>query len=507
MPDEPTPAQQQPMPGTTEAMDPHPDHGEESYVGHGRLAGKKTVITGADSGIGRAVAIAFAREGADVLISYLNEDEDAREGAVTSMELPLAVPAPGGQGITMSQTTARYERHRFPRAIIAHAVWLYLRFPLSLRAVEERLLERGVEVSYETLRRWVAKFGPVIARGLRRRQARPGRVWRLDEVQISIRGRRFWLWRAVDEHGVALDEILQPLRERKAAKRLLRRPMKTAGHPPKRIATDKLACLSGGEARGRARPRATCAHKGLSNRAENSHLPFRSRERVMRGHCSPGRLQRFVSMRPAIRNRFVPPVASAQATGHHRLEALRLAAGRRPRRLNHATRGVLRPARVNVTAPLFEPCGEGPDHRGAACLCLRDPGIKSAAGVGVSLSRSDSAAAHGGGEPTPEVGHQAASASCSTRAIAAAACPGSVATGCTSIQASALEEGSAGVALASAPAVSNRPRHLCAGRGAGPVCRWATKCCDRGEACRRGPAPAPRATAPGRPRSPRLCGA
>ena len=89
----------------------------------------------------------------------------------------------------MSDSAPSYKRHRFPPAVIAHAVWLYLRFSLSLRAVEEMLLERGVEVSYETLRRWVAKFGPVIARGLRRRQAGPGRVWHLDEVQVSIRGR------------------------------------------------------------------------------------------------------------------------------------------------------------------------------------------------------------------------------------------------------------------------------------------------------------------------------
>ena len=93
----------------------------------------------------------------------------------------------------MSEIIACYKCHRFPAAIIAHTVWLHLRFSLSLRAVEEMLLERGIEVSYGTLRRWVAKFGPVIARGLRRRQARPGRIWRLDEVQISIRGRRLRL--------------------------------------------------------------------------------------------------------------------------------------------------------------------------------------------------------------------------------------------------------------------------------------------------------------------------
>ena len=140
----------------------------------------------------------------------------------------------------MSETVAPCKRHRFPPAIIAHAVWLYLRFSLSLRAVEELLFERGVEVSYETLRRWVAKFGPAIARELRRRQRRPGDVWHLDEVQVSVRGRRFWLWRAVDEHGVVLEEIVQPRRDRKAARRLLRRLLKIAGRPPKRIVTDKL---------------------------------------------------------------------------------------------------------------------------------------------------------------------------------------------------------------------------------------------------------------------------
>ncbi len=223
----------------------------------------------------------------------------------------------------MSQTIARYKRHRFPPTIIAHAVWLYLRFSLSLRAVEELLLERGIEVSYETLRRWVAKFGPVIARGLRRRQPRPGDVWHLDEVQVSIRGQRLWLWRAVDEAGLVLEEIVQPRRDAKAAKRLLRRLMKTAGCPPKRIVTDKLRSYAAAK-REVAPGLEHRQHKGLNNRAENSHLPFRSRERVMRGHRSPGGLQRFVSMHSAVRNRFVPPARRrrfAQATRTHRLEA------------------------------------------------------------------------------------------------------------------------------------------------------------------------------------------
>ena len=156
----------------------------------------------------------------------------------------------------------------------------------------------------------MAKFGPAIARGLRRRQACSGRVWHLDEAQVSIRGQRFWLWRAVDEHGVVLEEILQPRRDRKAAKRLLRRLLKTAGRPPKRIVTDKLASYAAAK-REVAPGLEHRAHKGLNNRAENSHLPFRSRERLMRGHRSPGGLQRFVSMHSAVRNRFAPPLAAA----------------------------------------------------------------------------------------------------------------------------------------------------------------------------------------------------
>lgn len=103
-----------------------------------------------------------------------------------------------------------YKRHRFPPEVIFHAVWLYVRFNLSLREVEEMLLERGVDVSYETIWRWTAKFGPQIARNLRRRQVLPGDVWHLDEVVVNIAGKSFWLWRAVDQHGIVLDEILQP---------------------------------------------------------------------------------------------------------------------------------------------------------------------------------------------------------------------------------------------------------------------------------------------------------
>jgi len=223
----------------------------------------------------------------------------------------------------MRNQDIRYKRHRFPPQIIAHVVWLYARFKLSLREVEELMLERGIDVSYETIRRWTVKFGPLIARTLRRRQPRPGDVWHLDEVVVKIAGRSFWLWRAVDQHGVVLEEILQPKRDKRAAKRLLVKLMKRWGFVPKRIITDKLR--SYGAAKREVAPRLDhWSHKGLNNRAENNHLPFRKRERVMQGFRSPGALQRFVSIQSATRNCFSVPARrrSAITIRYHRLEAL-----------------------------------------------------------------------------------------------------------------------------------------------------------------------------------------
>jgi putative transposase len=215
-----------------------------------------------------------------------------------------------------------YKRHRFPAALIAHAVWLYFRFPLSLRLVEELLLERGIVVSYETIRRWAAKFGPAIARGVRRRAPRPGDVWHLDEVRVVIRGDVHWLWRAVDQHGVVLDEIVRRRRDKRAAKRLLASLLKRQGWAPRRIVTDKLA--SYGAAKRELAPGIEHrSHKGLNNRAENSHLPLRRRERQMQGFRSAGGLQRFTSVFSAVRNLFVPPASRrpALSTYLHRLAA------------------------------------------------------------------------------------------------------------------------------------------------------------------------------------------
>jgi putative transposase len=216
-----------------------------------------------------------------------------------------------------------YKRHRFPPEIIAHAVWLYFRFPLSLRLVEEMLLERGILVSYETVRRWAMKFGPSYARRLKRKKPSRRDIWLLDEVVITIAGQKHWLWRAVDQDGYILDEIVQTRRDTKAAKRLLKRLVKKQGCPPRRMITDKLGSYAA--AQRQIMPTVEHrSHKGLNNRAENSHLPLRKRERMMQGFRSAGGLQRFTSVFSAVRNLFVPPrpTRSALATHLHRLQAM-----------------------------------------------------------------------------------------------------------------------------------------------------------------------------------------
>ena len=132
----------------------------------------------------------------------------------------------------MSSTLPTYRNHRFPIEIVARAVWLYFRFNVSLREVEEMMLERGVTVSYETIRRWCRKHGADHARRLHRKPSSPSDVWYLDEVVVRINGKRCWLWRAVDQDGYILDEIIQTRRNTKAAKRLLIRLLKKQGMTP-----------------------------------------------------------------------------------------------------------------------------------------------------------------------------------------------------------------------------------------------------------------------------------
>ena len=140
----------------------------------------------------------------------------------------------------MPQPKMHYARHRYPREIIAHAVWLYHRFSLSFRDVEDLLAQRGVEVSYETIRRWCIKFGRGYAARTRKRRPQLGDIWYLDEVFIKIQGRRFYLWRAVDQDGDVIDILVQPRRDRKAAALFLRMLLKKQGREPLRMVTDKL---------------------------------------------------------------------------------------------------------------------------------------------------------------------------------------------------------------------------------------------------------------------------
>src|ERR671938_1047123 len=163
-----------------------------------------------------------------------------------------------------------YARHRFPADIIRRAVWLYLRFTLSYRDVEELLAERGIQVSYETVRRWVLKFGPMFARNLRRLRPRACDTWHLDEMVVSIQGRRMYLWRAVDSEGEILDLLLQRKRDKTAALKLMRKLLKKQGYAPGVLVTDKLG--SYGAAR-RELGLSARHHQGLrkNNRAENSH--------------------------------------------------------------------------------------------------------------------------------------------------------------------------------------------------------------------------------------------
>lgn len=200
-----------------------------------------------------------------------------------------------------------YYRHRFPADVIAHAVWLYFRFPLSLHMVEDLLAERGIIVSHQTVRMWVEKFGHQHARNICRRSA--GQFdgkWHLDEVVITMRGKKHWLWRAVDQDGFVLDVLVQSRRDTKAAKRLMRKLLKRQGAAPRVIITDKLR--SYGAAKREIVPEVEHrAHKRLNNRAENSHQPTRRRERVMTRFNSPRQLQRFVSIHDPVANLFHLP--------------------------------------------------------------------------------------------------------------------------------------------------------------------------------------------------------
>jgi putative transposase len=165
------------------------------------------------------------------------------------------------------------------------------------------LAERGLDLSYETIRRWVLKFGPLLARRLRQRRPRPGDRWHLDEMVVRIAGRRMYLWRAVDQEGEILDLLIQPRRDKRAAVRLMRKLLKKQGFAPKLAVTNKLPSY----AAALRELRLTCRYEQglrMNNRAENSHQVVRRRERKMQRFKSAGSAQRFLSVHAAVHNTF-----------------------------------------------------------------------------------------------------------------------------------------------------------------------------------------------------------
>jgi transposase-like protein len=199
--------------------------------------------------------------------------------------------------------TISFARHQFPPVIIRHAVWLYVRFTLSYRDVEDLLAERDLDVSYETVRRWVLKFGPMFAQELRRKRPRPTSRWHLEEMAVVIAGRQFWLWRAVEDEGEVLDLLVQRRRDKAAAVKLMRKLLKKQGFAPEVLVTDKLRSCSAAKSEIGLSAR---HEQGLrkNNRAESSHQPIRRREREMQRFKSPGSAQRFLFIHAAVHNTF-----------------------------------------------------------------------------------------------------------------------------------------------------------------------------------------------------------
>jgi putative transposase len=203
----------------------------------------------------------------------------------------------------MSRLSTLYKRHRFPPEIIQYAVWLYYRFNLSHRDIEDLLAERGIQVSYESIRLWCNKFGPQYARRLKRRHQGFGDTFYIDEVFVKINGIQHYLWRAVDQDGEIVDVFLQRRRDGKAAKRFFKRLLINNRGEPRKIVTDKLRSYG-------------VAHRELipdtihdttqyaNNRAELSHQPTRVRERLMRRFKSLQQAQRFLCVHAAIYNLF-----------------------------------------------------------------------------------------------------------------------------------------------------------------------------------------------------------
>ena len=217
----------------------------------------------------------------------------------------------------MNNDAPCYHGYRFPPLIISHAVWLYHRFCLSFRDAEDLLAQRGITVSYETIRQWCRTFGPAYARTLRRRRGRMGDTWHLDELFVNIQGRQQYLWRAVDEDGDVIDILVQSRRNQQAAERFFRKLLKGQGRTPRRLITDQLRSYSA--AHRTVMP--SVVHRTQqyeNNRAELAHQPTRQRERQMRRFKSAAHAQRFLSVHGIILNLFRVGRHVVRAV-HHRM--------------------------------------------------------------------------------------------------------------------------------------------------------------------------------------------
>ena len=203
----------------------------------------------------------------------------------------------------MDKPTSMYKRHRFPPEIVQHTVWLYHRFNLSARDIEDLMAERGVSISYESIRLWCIKFGPKYTKRLRRRHQGYGDTFFIDEVFVKIQGKQHYLWRAVDQDGEVVDVFLQSRRDGKAAVRFFKRLLRVSDSEPRRIITDKLR--SYGVAHRNVVPDAIHdTSQYANNRAELSHQPMRVRERGMRRFKSTNQAQRFLNTHAAVYNLF-----------------------------------------------------------------------------------------------------------------------------------------------------------------------------------------------------------
>ena len=258
----------------------------------------------------------LTREARPVVFIEAILDGDDREGVVT----PRGACGPAGGRITERMKKISYSGYRFPPEIIHQAIWLYLRFTLSLRDVEDLLAERGVAVSYETVRRWVNHFGPMIAADLRKRRLKPHATWHLDEVYLKIDGRMVYLWRAVDAEGEVLDVLVQSKRNKHAALKLMRKLLKKYAFVPERLVTDDLRSYSAA-VRDLGIERRHERGRWRNNRAENSHQPTRRRERKMQRFKSPGSAQKFLSTHAAVYNTFNVQRHLTSAQTHRTLRA------------------------------------------------------------------------------------------------------------------------------------------------------------------------------------------